>query len=119
MGNKGATDLEALFILREMIDAKIKSIDENALSQYVIGGQKKKWATIDAAVDRGITAMENGEWKPKIRKLLEPEEDSWEIAIQKAHKRAYEIGFIEISSDLIDNMEQAFKELYNPPEIKK
>ncbi len=119
MENNKAKDLQALFTLREMIDAKISSIDDSALSKYVSSGQKRKWKMIDEAFDKGLAALENGEWKSMVRKILEPEEDSWEEAIKKAHKMANEIGFIETSSDLIDNLEQAFKELYNPPVIKR
>ncbi len=118
MENK-TSDINALFALRELIDEKISSIDDTALSKYNINKVNGGRTKIDDAIDKALCALENGDWKPKIRKMLELEEDSWEEAIKKVHKRAHEIGFIETSSDLVDNIEQAFKELYNPPIIKK
>lgn len=121
--------IKKLFEIKERIEQKIVAIDKMALVNYELERlnesdadiNRRKWKPVDEALEKGLIAIESGEWKPKHRKLIEveEEEESWEEAIQKAHKRAHEIGFIETSSDLIDNIEQALKEMYNPPVIKK
>ncbi len=119
--------IKDLLELRELIEKKIASIDTMALVNYELERlnesdaemHKRKWRAFDKNLEKALIAIENGEWKPKPKKVFEVEEDSWEEAMLKANKRAHEIGFIETSFDLIDNIEQALKEMYNPPVIKK